>query len=142
MTDYTQRAITRSQLASNERPMLQISWWKSADGTHYVGLLQIWLDDSTRGCGAHYVTVSESTPIGRVTAIFDGFSCGCWSMTEIEAAEVTLRDLQWVTCWAAESLKRLHSAANIKLTQCCAPRSLKALPKELWPQACLNGWKE
>ena len=88
-----------------------IHWAESErfGGNGYIGWISVYNKD-TLVC-KHEITISESSPIGRVSAILDNTPSGygCWAMLDLNKLQITHDDLQWATHWAECEIGRKHT---------------------------------
>lgn len=87
----------------------------------FEGICSIWIDGNTEvKCGKpHTVNVCEGNPIGSISFYLDDFVYGCWEMGNIEGVEISRRDLQLITAWAALAIKSKHRDHGYKITEGC-----------------------
>lgn len=108
------RVVTRTRFANAEYPSLQIIWQQSPGGEGWRGKCCIWLDGDTCGCQGHELWVSNSMPLGRISASLDDCGPGSWAFAGFDGAGLTERDLQWAAEWAAEGIKFQHHCRDVR----------------------------
>ena len=122
--------VTTTRLVNGNYPCLHIQWRKDGERA-YIGKTKIWIDaNNTMPC-EHVIRVNLNVPSTCLHFMFDPGSMSALNSGELPSYEISLKDLQWITVWAADTVNHVHHARF---------KDAKCLPiKSEW-QKRMNEW--
>jgi hypothetical protein len=117
----SRRITTCQQINESQYPSLQVYWVEDNPGRGFVGDCMVYINPSARvNCNPlHVIHVIESSHVGVISFHLDLYAEESGPSGSIHGVEVTIRDLQFITAWAALAIEVKHLKAGRKFTEGC-----------------------